>query len=75
MTEKEFARLPAARRDFFHSVGILPEEVMLDPEHGELLNVTGVRKLAARAPNQDRAERFIDSLDNHILPQLNAKGR
>jgi hypothetical protein len=40
--------------------GVLPSEMVHDPVHGWLLSAAAVRKLAAKAPDQDRAQTVRD---------------
>ena len=44
----------------FAAAGIDPAEVRHDPEHGALLSAEGVGKLAAIAPDQQRAQQVRD---------------
>ena len=70
VSQEEFDALdlaPTLRR-----AGVTLDEVAIDPQHGALVNERGVRKLAARAPDQDEAEQFIDQFEKW-LPDF--KGR
>ena len=45
----------------------------MHPQHGVVLSTTAVRRLAARAPDHDRAEEVIDWLDQVALPEINRR--
>jgi len=46
--------------------GVLPSEMKYDEEHGVLLSASAVRKLAARAPDRERAKIVLDQVADSV---------
>lgn len=55
--------------------GIEPDEMMDDPEHGLVLSPSGVRKLCALAPDQEKAQamsQMVSRIERNGLPEAQA---
>jgi hypothetical protein len=52
--------------------GVLPSELIEDPEHGLLISLPGIRKIAQYSPNQRRANDLVEFLEEYQA-KLDAK--
>jgi hypothetical protein len=68
MTEEEFDALEMAEP--FRAAGILPEELIMHPEFGALMNMEALRKLTAWAPDQERAQALMKFIETEIVPRF-----
>jgi hypothetical protein len=59
MTLFEFEALPEGTRQLLRRARVLPSEVTMHPEYGLMMTSDAVRKLAAVAPDQERATEFM----------------
>ena len=49
--------------DLCHQAGVLPSEMHEDPIHGWCVSGSGLRKLAALAPDQARAQALLEQVE------------